>query len=77
MYCLFCVVLCIFCVDMCTEIVPPGGYPIAVKYIVSYIAAGRIMSMKNFNDTVGNRNRHLPACSAVPQSTAPPRAPVY
>jgi hypothetical protein len=22
---------------MCTELLPPGGYPIAVKYIVSYI----------------------------------------
>jgi hypothetical protein len=33
------------------------------------------MSMKNSNDTIGNRNRDLPACRAVPQSTAPPRAP--
>jgi len=40
----FCVVLCIacfvsfsvFCVYMCTEQLPPGGYPIAVKYIISY-----------------------------------------
>ena len=39
-------------------------------------AAGRIMSMKNSNDTIGNRTRDLPACSAVPQLTAPPRAPV-
>jgi hypothetical protein len=28
------------------------------------------MSMKNFNDTIGNRSRDLPVCSAVPQ---PPR----
>ena len=28
-------------------------------------AAGRIMSMKNFNDTIGNRTRDLPSCSAV------------
>ena len=27
--------------------------------------------MKNSNDTIGNRNRDLPACSAVPQPTAP------
>ena len=27
--------------------------------------------MKNFNDTVGNRTRDLPAYSAVPQPTAP------
>jgi len=32
----FCVVLCIVCVYMCTELLPPGGYTIAVKYIVSY-----------------------------------------
>jgi hypothetical protein len=25
------------------------------------------MSMKNSNDTVGNRSRDLPVCSAVPQ----------
>ena len=30
-------------------------------------AAGRIMSMKNSNDTIGNRNRDFPACSAVLQ----------
>ena len=35
------------------------------------------MSMKNSNDTVGNRTRDLPACNAVPQSTAPPRTPIY
>ena len=34
----------------------------------------RNMSMKNSNDIIGNRNRDLPACSAVPQPTAPPRA---
>jgi hypothetical protein len=33
------------------------------------------MSMKNSSDTIGNRTRDLPACSAVPQTTAPPRAP--
>ena len=37
--------------------------------------AERIMLMKNSNDTTGNRIRDLPACSAVPQLTAPPRAP--
>jgi hypothetical protein len=33
------------------------------------------MSMKNFNDTIGNRTYDLPACSAVPQPTAPARTP--
>jgi hypothetical protein len=40
MYCLFCDVLCIVCVYMCTVLLPPGGYPIAVKcvqYIISHI----------------------------------------
>jgi len=42
----FCVVLRIVCfvtysvlfvcVCMCTELLPPGGYPIAAKYIISY-----------------------------------------
>jgi len=32
---------------------------------------GRITSMKNSNDTIGNRNPDLAACSAVPQPTAP------
>ena len=34
-------------------------------------AAGRVMSMKNSNDTIGNRTRNLLACSEVPQPTAP------
>ena len=33
--------------------------------------------MKKSNDTIGNRTRDLPACSAVSQPTAPPRAPLY
>jgi len=37
MYRFFCDVFCIVCVYMCTELLPPGGYPIAVnKYIISY-----------------------------------------
>jgi len=39
-------------------------------------AVGRIILMKNSNDTIGNRNRDLPTCRAVPQPTAPPRTPV-
>jgi hypothetical protein len=33
--------------------------------------------MKNNNDTIENRTRDLPACSAVPLPTAPPRTPKY
>jgi len=32
------------------------------------------MSMKNFSDTIGNRTRDIPTCSAVPQPTVLPRA---
>jgi hypothetical protein len=35
------------------------------------------MSMKNANDSIGNRIRDLLACSAVPQPAAPPRAATY
>ena len=33
------------------------------------------MSTKNSNVTIWNRTHDLPACSALPQPTAPPRAP--
>jgi hypothetical protein len=36
-------------------------------------AAGRMMSMKSFNDTIGNRTRGLPACRPVTKPTAPQR----
>ena len=42
---------------------------------LGHSAAGRIVSMKNSIDTIGNRTRDFPACSAVPQPSAPPRAP--
>ena len=32
--------------------------------------------MKNSSDSIGNRTRDRPACSAVPQPNAPPRTPV-
>jgi hypothetical protein len=32
--------------------------------------------MINSGDTIGNRTRDLPACSAVPQSSVPSRAPL-
>ena len=35
---------------------------------------GRIVSVKNSSDTIGSRTNDLPACSTVPQPTAPPRA---
>jgi hypothetical protein len=38
--------------------------------------AGRIMSIKNLKDSIGYRTRNPLACSAVPQTTAPPRDPI-
>ena len=50
--------------DFCQRLSRPQGHG----------AAGRIMSIKNSNDTIGNRTRDFPGCSAVRQPTAPPSA---
>ena len=39
--------------------------------------AERVMSLKNSKDTIENRIHDFQACSAVPQPTAPPRAPIW
>jgi hypothetical protein len=44
---------------------------ISVRY-QCHSAARRNMSIRKFNDTTGNRTHDLPACSTVPQPTAPP-----
>ena len=56
---------------------PPGNIPGThfckrLSQPQAHTATGRIMSMKNSNDTIWNRTRDLPACSSVPQPTAPP-----
>jgi hypothetical protein len=38
--------------------------------------AGRIKSMENPYDPIGNRTGDLPACSTEPQPTVPPRTPI-
>jgi len=60
---------------------PPGNIPgthfgWGLSQPQGHSAAGRIMTLKNSNDTIGNRTRELPACSAVPQSTAPTPTPL-
>jgi hypothetical protein len=45
------------------------------KAVSSVSVAGRIMPMKNYNDTIGNGTRDLLTCSAVPQPTALPYVP--
>jgi hypothetical protein len=37
----------------------------------AHSGTGRVMSMKNSSDTIGNRTGYLSACSSVPQPTAP------
>jgi hypothetical protein len=49
MYYLFCVVFCIVCVYMCTVLLPPCGYPIAVKYIISILAPPLLWLLKHAN----------------------------
>ena len=52
---------------------PAGNIPCTYfRWRLSHIAAEGIISTKNSNDTIGNRTRDLPGCSAVPQPTAPP-----
>ena len=60
---------------------PPGNIPGThfcwrLSQPQGHSAAGRIMSMKKSSDTIGNRTHNLPARSAVPQPTEPPRAPL-
>jgi hypothetical protein len=59
---------------------PPGNIPgthfcSRPSQPQGHSAAGRIMSMKNSNDTIENRTRDLPTCTSVLQPTAPPPAP--
>ena len=59
---------------------PPGNIPGThfcwrLSRPQGHSATGRVMSMKNSNDINRNRTRDFPACSAVPQPTAPPRSP--
>jgi hypothetical protein len=42
---------------------------------MGHSAAGRIMSMKNYDGITENQTRYLLASSSVPQPAAPPHAP--
>jgi hypothetical protein len=53
---------------------PPRKYPGThfsqrLSQPQDHIAARRIVSKKNYSDTIGNRTRDLPARSALPQRT--------
>ena len=45
---------------------PPRPRRYSLSRPQGHSATRRIMSKKNYNDTIGNRTRDLPACSAVP-----------
>jgi hypothetical protein len=47
---------------------------LALITVKTLSAVGRIKSLKNSNDTIGNRHK-LGVFSAVPEPTAPPRDP--
>jgi len=53
---------------------PPGNIPGThfcqrLSRPQGHSAVGRIMSIKNSNDTIENRTRDLPACGAVPNAS--------
>jgi hypothetical protein len=57
-----------------SRLYPPGNIPGThfcwrLGQSQGHKAAGRIVSMKNSNGTIGNRTRELPAGSAVSQPT--------
>jgi hypothetical protein len=56
------------------EHIPGTHFCYSLSQPRGHSAAERIMSMKNSRDSIGNRTRDLPVCSAVPQPTAPPAA---
>jgi len=57
-----------------SENIPGIYFCYSLSQTQDHTAAGRIMSMKNSSGSIGNRTRDLPAFSAVPRPTAPPRA---
>jgi phosphatidylglycerophosphate synthase len=47
-------------VYVCTELLPPGGYPIAVKYIISYHIIYYILIATDTDDgSIANRNESV------------------
>jgi hypothetical protein len=54
----------------------PRSHPWCSLRLKGHSAAGSIKEMKNPSDSIGNRTRHLPACSALPKPTAPLRTPL-
>jgi hypothetical protein len=51
-------VLCIVFVYVCTELLPPGGYPISVKYIMPYVTLLHMIILVMFDEEY----KHTGAC---------------
>ena len=51
-------------------------YPQRLGRLQGHSAAGKAKSTNNSSELFWNRTLDLPACSAVPQTTATPRAPL-
>jgi len=60
---------CLYLQEIFLVIIAVRGWP------QGHNAVGKIMSMKNSNDTIMNRSRDRPAWSSVPQPTRPPFSP--
>jgi hypothetical protein len=56
---------------------PPGNIPVTPKLSRSQVhrVAGRVVSTKHPNQTIGNRTCYVPACSPMLQPTAPSHDP--
>jgi hypothetical protein len=46
--------------------------PLYLLFLLDSESTAGPESIRNFKDSIGNRTRDLPACSAMPQPTAPP-----
>ena len=55
--------------------IPSTHFCYRLSRLQAHSEAGRITAMQNSNDKIGKGIRPLTARSAVPQTTAPPRAP--
>jgi hypothetical protein len=56
---------------MCTDVLPPGGYPIAVKYIISYRMKGVVVIGCRFESyiTIAVKNNTLSVYPVIYKSS--------
>jgi len=61
---------------MCTEQLPPGGYPIAVKYIPYHIISYQYITHLLETEISTQPCRYLPACQRACPSSGPDQSGV-